>query len=77
MINDKGNKVSWILEGKQVAGKYFGQSFEGVVVESRVRYGGKVCHTIELHSPIEMRWRTEPVSRIIVTPEDDEELVVL
>ena len=75
MINDKGNKVSWILEGKQVAGKYFGQSFEGVVVESRVRYGGK--DTIELHSPIEMRWRTEPVSRIIVTPEDDEKLIVL
>jgi len=77
MINDKGNEVSWILEGKQVAGKYFGQSFEGVVVESRVRYGGKVSHTIYLHSPIEMRWRTEPVSRIIVTPEDDEELIVL
>ena len=69
--------MSWILEGKQVAGKYFGRSFEGLVVESRVRYGGKVSHTIELHSPIEMRWRTEPVSRIIVTPEDDEELVVL
>ena len=69
--------MSWILEGKQVAGKYFGQSFEGVVVESRVRYGGKVSHTIELHSPIEMRWRTEPVSRITVHEELDEELVVL
>lgn len=77
MLNDKGNEVGWILEGKQVAGKYFDQSFEGVVVESRVRYGGKVSHTIELHSPIELRWRTEPVSRIIVTSEDDEELVVL
>jgi hypothetical protein len=61
--------VSWILEGKQVAGKYFGQSFEGIVVESRVRYGGKVCHTID-----ELKWRTKPVSRIIVNLGDDEDV---
>jgi hypothetical protein len=39
--------MSWNLEGRKVAGKYLDQySFIGVVVESRVKYGGKVCNTI-------------------------------
>jgi len=45
--------MSWILEGQKVAGEYLGTlSFTGVVVESRVKYGGKVCNTIVLDTPI-------------------------
>jgi hypothetical protein len=45
--------MSWNLEGHKVAGKYLDQfSFIGVVVESRVKYGGKVCNTIVLDTPI-------------------------
>ena len=64
---------TWIKEGLPVTGKYMGVKIEGVVVESRVNYGGQVCHTVELHNPIKLRWRTEPVSRVIV---DDEQIVV-
>jgi len=45
--------MSWILEGQKVAGEYLGtHSFSGVVVESRVKYGGKVSNTIVLDTPI-------------------------
>ena len=45
--------MSWILEGQKVAGEYLGtHSFTGVVVESRVKYGGKVSNTIVLDTPI-------------------------
>jgi len=45
--------MTWNLEGKKVAGKYLEEyPFIGVVVESRVKYGGKVCNTILLDAPI-------------------------
>ena len=70
---------NWVKDGEQVAGRYYGQVFEGVVVDSRVKYGGKVQYTVELHNPINLRWRTEPVNRILVDEERPGEhgLVVL
>ena len=62
--------MGWIKDGEQVAGKYFDQSFEGVVSESRVKYGGRVQYTVELHNPITLRWRIEPVNRVLVDAED-------
>lgn len=45
--------MSWNLEGKRVSGKYLNEYFfTGTVEESRVKYGGKVCNTIVLDSPI-------------------------
>lgn len=47
--------MSWNLEGKKVEGKYLNLDeyfFTGTVVESRVKYGGKVCNTIVLDEPI-------------------------
>jgi hypothetical protein len=62
--------MGWIKDGEQVAGKYFDQTFEGVVSESRVKYGGCVQYTVELHNPITLRWRNEPVDRVLVGAED-------
>ena len=62
--------MGWIKDGEQVAGKYFDQSFEGVVSESRVKYGGRVQYTIELHNPITLKWRDEPVNRVLVEAKD-------
>ena len=45
--------MSWNLEGKRVSGKYLNEYFfTGTVEESRVKYGGKVCNTIVLDTPI-------------------------
>ena len=42
----------WNLEGLTVRGVYFGLPVEGVVTESRVKYGGSVQHTVDLFFPI-------------------------
>ena len=44
------NKYGWNLQGMQVTAGYLDgdQPVSGVVVNSRVQYGGKVSHTILL-----------------------------
>ena len=44
----------WNLEGQTVRGYYFGHQVEGVVILSRVKYGGSVQHTVDLFFPITM-----------------------
>jgi hypothetical protein len=47
----------------------------GVVLESRVKYGGAVQHRIKLDVPLAMRWRTEPADILLV--DDDKIMEVL
>lgn len=43
------------LEGTRVNGIYLGLfPFRGIIVESRVKYGGKIQHTIQLEEPIKV-----------------------
>jgi hypothetical protein len=49
----------WNLEGLTVRGTYFGLPVEGVVTESRVKYGGTVQHTVDLFYPITLFSTTE------------------
>ena len=65
----------WNLEGQKVRVNYMGQGLAGVVVESRVKYGGRVGHTVELDEPVLLRFRTEPASRVLVEQEDVVEVV--
>jgi hypothetical protein len=58
--------MSWILDGQKVKAKYLGETVTGVVVDSRVKYGGKVQYTVELDSPVQFRWRSEPTDRVLV-----------
>ena len=44
----------WNLEGLTVRGTYFGLPVEGVITESRVKYGGTVQHTLDLFRPISL-----------------------
>lgn len=45
--------MSWNLEGLNVEATYLDEfKVSGKVQLSRVKYGGEVCHTIELDSPI-------------------------
>ena len=47
--------MSWNLEGKYVEGVYLDKILvQGNVVESRVKYGGKVQHRVSLDYPIEV-----------------------
>jgi hypothetical protein len=65
--------MSWVLDGQKVKAKYLGETVTGVVVDSRVKYGGKVQYTVELDSPVQFRWRSEPTDRVLV---DHDELLL-
>lgn len=59
----------WNREGTRVAGVYL-RSFTvtGIVIESRVKYGGKVQHTVQLDAPITVFGRVAEV--LLLTEED-------
>jgi hypothetical protein len=58
--------MSWVLDGQKIKANYLGETITGVVVDSRVKYGGKVQYTVELDAPVQFRWRSEPSSRVLV-----------
>jgi hypothetical protein len=64
--------MDWNLEGKRINGLYMGVfPYTGLVVGSRVKYGGAVQHTVEVDEPFkvygEMRERilVEDFNRIL------------
>lgn len=64
--------MSWVLDGQQIQGQYFGIPFSGTVTDSRVKYGGKVQYTVKLDTPIQLKWSSEDRSTILV---DQDEVV--
>jgi hypothetical protein len=68
MVNKKEQVMSsWIKDGIRVRARYLGsESVVGVVTESRVRYGGKVCYTVILDQPTQFPWRSDPATVVIV-----------
>lgn len=67
--------MSWNLEGSIIIAKYLGVSVKGLVVNSRVKYGGKIQHTVELESAVTLPWRTLPTrgaERLLI---EDEEII--
>ncbi len=65
----------WNLEGQRVRARYFGdQEVEGVVIESRVKYGGRVQHSVEFDQPIQLRWRALKAVRVLI---DHEEVIAV
>jgi hypothetical protein len=64
--------MSWILDGQKIKANYLGTPVTGTVMSSRVKYGGKVQYTLELDEPVQLPWRTEPTSMLLV---DNDELM--
>lgn len=58
--------MAWHLEGKRVKGNYYGVMVEGVVLSSRVKYGGGVQHTVKIDPPIMLKWRSEPADTLLL-----------
>ena len=58
--------MSWVLDGERITADYCGHIVTGVVIDSRVKYGGNVQYTVNLDKPVNMRWRPEPVYRVLV-----------
>lgn len=62
--------MSWNLEGQRVAGTYYGQTVTGTVEYSRVKYGGKVQHTVLLEKAIKLSWCSIPTYRILLDADE-------
>lgn len=58
--------MGWIKDGEQIVADYMGTKVSGVVESSRVKYGGKVQYTVNLDKPIQLRWRSEPTTRVLI-----------
>ena len=56
----------WYLDGYKVIANYFDNVVTGTVESSRVKYGGRVHHTVILDAPLSLPWRSEPVSRVLI-----------
>jgi hypothetical protein len=58
--------MSWILDGQKISACYLGTAVTGRVISSRVKYGGSVQYSVELDEPVQLPWRTEPTSFLLV-----------
>lgn len=63
---------TWIKDGKTIVANYLGETVRGTVIDSRVKYGGKVQYTVDLDQPVQFRWRSEPSTRVLI---DSDEIV--
>ncbi len=61
---------NWVKEGKVIVANYMGTVVHGTVESSRVKYGGKVQHTVELLHPVQFRWRNEPTTRVLINEDE-------
>ena len=57
---------NWIKDGERITANYLGTQVSGTVIDSRVKYGGKVQYTVNLDKPVQFRWRSEPTSRVLI-----------
>ena len=62
--------MSWIKDGEVIDAVYCGVPVRGVVQSSRVKYGGRVQYTVELETPVQLKWRSEPTSIVLVDDQD-------
>ena len=63
---------TWVKDGKKIVANYLGETVQGTVVDSRVKYGGKVQYTVNLDQPVQFRWRSEPSTHVLI---DNDEIV--
>lgn len=58
--------MGWIKDGERVTARYMGETVVGTVESSRVKYGGNVQYTVNLETPVQFPWRSEPSYRVLI-----------
>jgi hypothetical protein len=58
--------MSWILDGQKIEANYLGTAVTGRVISSRVKYGGSVQYSLVLDEPVQLPWRSESTSFLLV-----------
>ena len=64
--------MSWCKDGLTVKADYLGHEIAGLVLSSRVKYGGSVQYPVQLDEPLFLRWRDEPTDNLLI---DDSQLL--
>ena len=64
--------MSWIKDGSVVRANYLDREVTGLVMDSRVKYGGAVQYKVVLDTPLSLPWRSEPVKQVLI---DGDEIV--
>lgn len=62
--------MGWIRDGETVTATYCGETVRGTIESSRVKYGGQVGYCLVLDNPLQLRWRAEPVIRVLIEGKD-------
>ena len=66
-----------INDNSRVRINYHGIDLFGVVVSSRVAYGGDVRYSVKLNRPTKLPWRNDTTSVVLVNSKDIENLEVV
>ena len=64
--------MSWNKDGSTIKANYLGDEVVGIVLDSRVKYGGSVQYRVQLDEPVTFRWRSEPTDIVLI---DDSEVI--
>lgn len=48
--------MSWILDGSRIKANYCGATVQGIVTDSRVKYGGEVQYAVRLDEELVLPW---------------------
>lgn len=58
--------TNWVLDGRRVRASYLGVEVTGTVLDSRVKYGGRIGYTLRLDAPTQFKWSTEPTAKVLI-----------
>ena len=64
--------MGWNKDGSTIKANYLGHVVTGVVMNSRVKYGGQVQYQVKLDEPVQFKWRGEPRDIVLV---DENEVI--
>lgn len=62
--------MGWNKDGSTIKAVYLDRPITGVVLNSRVKYGGQVQYQVQLEQPIFLPWSTEARDIVLVDDSD-------
>jgi len=62
--------MGWNKDGNTIKAVYLDRPVTGVVINSRVKYGGQVQYQVKLDEPLYLPWSTEMRDTVLVDDSD-------
>ena len=58
--------TNWVLDGRRVRATYLDVEVAGTILDSRVKYGGRIGYTLRLDQPTMFKWSSEPTDKVLI-----------